>query len=858
MVYIKDSSFLPAIIELNAGDSISFSNEDAVTYELHCRDNPAIPETRIRSKKVAIIKFPKHGRYEITDVIDSGMKCLVEVIIHESENTPKANVRYFPLSTDRTGAYDVNIKQTKPPPLIGSACKLPIHKTDINVKLVSKSYFDMSNQCENDAESDPDEELNNLKSLRRLCKIESSVPSMERKIDAPLKGNDNRCLTVFTPTDNHSNQYEQDRFEASNMLSKYSGCESAVPNLPIVQSKHIISIKDFDFDTVHLDVRLGDIVEFRLSSTVPLHAEHVIYGSSEIQQLCFESPLLQIHELETFEFSASCEGEVVVSCRIFCEMQCIIKIHPCFPLLIPGKICQDVDVMTGDAVVGMSHQLIADYLDLSSNTAHTADEDSFYDSDDILTEDEKHLYDFPVEQCLRKGNADPSFSPVELHDSSNLHTVYIDEFSFKPSHLICKIGESVCFILDNGGVWSRKDIVSYDNCGNSDHRSLKYSSDCCLECEGVFERVHLSNGQPYFVQKFLQAGHFEVRNAVFSFSCCSISVSLDSPLSKSKQPALRLFGSFIKTDLPSRPIFHLPAENAVNAVQCVNNVSDVSYLLASDKELPKSEDAEEVNLAKSPDNRKSKTAKKRQNKRKRIREAKQAIGDNDRLVFDLEFGGNAQSENLTSEAKSTISPRSPLNVRSSLSHPASPERLAFMNAWCDHVEEFSGDEIVHEVPPIDALIRIDSCVLHNSESSTSKEFRVHDPQTLFPSKQDLLKNEIVSNSPSSVSLLNPKTSLLRNFLRINTPEVQSCFCHSFSGLTDLDNILIPEPDSEDECSSVEDLFSTDDTVNQEELFFCSFFEQREFFFFFEIYYLMVSLLTGLRMLNEAHNSIGME
>ena len=60
----------------------------------------------------------------------------------------------------------------------------------------------------------------------------------------------------------------------------------------------IISISDFDFSKKSVEVLVGSPLEFRLSSGVPLHAEHILEGKSSNANLCFQSPLMQVHPIK--------------------------------------------------------------------------------------------------------------------------------------------------------------------------------------------------------------------------------------------------------------------------------------------------------------------------------------------------------------------------------------------------------------------------------------------------------------------------------------------------------------------------------------------------------------------------------
>lgn len=318
---MKDGSFLPSIIELVEGDTVSFSNEDAVTYELQCRNNPSIPETRIRSKKIINMKFPKNGRYEITEAVDRTMQCIVEVKVHDAENTPKSNVRYFPLSTDRKdqqSSSNTTQLRSKPPPLLGSS-NLPMHKR-MSIPTLKGPWLDTSpmlasNKNNFESNSDDEEEFDNMKSLRRLYKQgSSSTVSRQRQCLAPLVDVNNSAHRVFTEIegkfDSTSDEYVyddgalngigvpstiiDDLENMSEMIHSNAEAPLKIRDGSSCGGVFTVFIKDFDFEIPGLDVEVGDSIEFKLSPTVPLHAEHELVGHSALKGLRFVSPMLQV------------------------------------------------------------------------------------------------------------------------------------------------------------------------------------------------------------------------------------------------------------------------------------------------------------------------------------------------------------------------------------------------------------------------------------------------------------------------------------------------------------------------------------------------------------------------------------
>ena len=85
-----------------------------------------------------------------------------------------------------------------------------------------------------------------------------------------------------------------------------------------------IRIEDYDFFEKHVKVVEGTIVSFQLADAVPTHAEHVLVGFSKEKRLLFESPLLQLDERRSFEYTTTECGEITVSCRIYPDMECKI------------------------------------------------------------------------------------------------------------------------------------------------------------------------------------------------------------------------------------------------------------------------------------------------------------------------------------------------------------------------------------------------------------------------------------------------------------------------------------------------------------------------------------------------------
>lgn len=183
-----------------------------------------------------------------------------------------------------------------------------------------------------------------------------------------------------------------------------------------------------------------------------------------------------------------------------------------------------VTVNVEEAVVGVSYGI------LDKGNMKASDSDSFYDSDDVLT-DESVKFD-------SLADFQHPLSSYDFDPNMKVHSVYIDEFSFRPSHLTCKVGEAVRFVLEYG------------------------MKTCSLICEDEFESITLSSAvKDTYIHQFKHTGIFEVKNEIFNFVGCTVHVSFSSPSVKIKQSAPKLFGSFSSTvaggRLPTKPVFNL-------------------------------------------------------------------------------------------------------------------------------------------------------------------------------------------------------------------------------------------------------------------------------------------------------------
>jgi hypothetical protein len=326
---------------------------------------------------------------------------------------------------------------------------------------------------------------------------------------------------------------------------------------------HNIIIEDFDFVERMITVYVGDTVSFSLSPSVPLHAEHIIYGTSENSLLNFESDVLQISDCSRFSVKTSSTGEIRVSCKIYHEMNCIIDVKPNTRRMKP--LSMDESGITAVALISETS------MDSHTHSAHSISSESFYDSDDVLSDvdyeqgeennadddeddeiDAHHLISIGDQLIKDPFSEDPhdlgDLYLTDILDAANLEdfVILVDEYSFRPDRVECAKHAVVKFVLD-------------DAC-----------SSFTISCDGEFNEVSLNRFQKTYRHQFQRAGILEVYNNRFNFVCCRVEVhsdDADSPTQMhlhnkptslpSALPSaifdsnqLRLFGSFLPAKLP--------------------------------------------------------------------------------------------------------------------------------------------------------------------------------------------------------------------------------------------------------------------------------------------------------------------
>ena len=101
--------------------------------------------------------------------------------------------------------------------------------------------------------------------------------------------------------------------------------DSSIAELRQINQRQI-RIEDYDFFEKYVKVVERTIISFQLGDAVPTHAEHVLVGISKEKRVLFESPLLQLDERRSFEYTTTESGEITVSCRIYPDMECKIVV----------------------------------------------------------------------------------------------------------------------------------------------------------------------------------------------------------------------------------------------------------------------------------------------------------------------------------------------------------------------------------------------------------------------------------------------------------------------------------------------------------------------------------------------------
>jgi plastocyanin len=110
--------------------------------------------------------------------------------------------------------------------------------------------------------------------------------------------------------------------------SSAQSTSAASPYLANSTAPICVTIEDYTLTPSNVEMCVGQALQFQLAASVPAHAEHELFATSTTKGLTFEAPLLQKGECTSYFFTPICAGEMVISCRVYAEMQCTVTVHP--------------------------------------------------------------------------------------------------------------------------------------------------------------------------------------------------------------------------------------------------------------------------------------------------------------------------------------------------------------------------------------------------------------------------------------------------------------------------------------------------------------------------------------------------
>jgi plastocyanin len=413
----------------------------------------------------------------------------------------------------------------------------------------------------------------------------------------------------------------------------------------ILNKKHIIIIKDYDFLVKTLYLVIGETVEFRLASDVPLHAEHQLQGESDIPSLRFESPLLIQEENTSYAFTPKCTGEINICCKIYSEMTCEVvvvesisdvrEISKANNTISDSNYFKDEEeyyiYKNKEDIKASSMKLIAAFTKYCYNNNAEADvglgckvyfngsinseSESFCDSDDFLS-----IYSEPKEDdntyCLMSPARSvefPSVSKINIDNNNDGTTnnqdyshfkVYIEDFAFRPATITVP-------------VFSKVDFITY---GNASHK---------LNCDDEYEGVSLEGSGACYSHVFKKLGKYRVRDEIFSFMCCVIHVVPGVIEKEEKQEDEEVFSNMNYAKITIQDT----TDSLIDTISsvCLNSLSNDSFDPDDDAEISH-DDVEARRKAKKSKKKKAQRAKKRQEEHKILNNL--AIIEQENIILD--------------------------------------------------------------------------------------------------------------------------------------------------------------------------------------------------------------------------------
>jgi hypothetical protein len=205
---------------------------------------------------------------------------MVEVYDKEIENIPSSNLITSPVCVQNLHNMEEGTEKTIPD---NFRARKPSLSGDIKINVSFSGSKPVKSRERTENNDVSDEENDNVRTQRQLFKQYKAASLYSNHILNSPKSATNSPLRINKNSEKKEPFVRTINFESAN-----------APTSAFEPKLHEIIIQDFQFLISSITVAVGDSVEFKLSSSVPLHAEHIIYGISSISSLCFETPLLQV------------------------------------------------------------------------------------------------------------------------------------------------------------------------------------------------------------------------------------------------------------------------------------------------------------------------------------------------------------------------------------------------------------------------------------------------------------------------------------------------------------------------------------------------------------------------------------
>lgn len=358
---------MPISVDIKTGTTVVFINTDAVRHEIHCKGHANFPLLSVDAGEFAQYVFSLPGRYEISENGIGDMKvrahtefihicrshasssclsqCVVEATEIDRENIPRRN--YFPTSKEKKlmeeqlgGGKSSFISEPWEHSVLGTENSISVQDGQpVGIRQIDEyrtkrsssngSYGrtfkpDLAPQSQGDSSDTDSGEEGNMAQQRSRVKA-STIKYNKTAASSTQAKEDMRHSQVSVKESVTSGAIpsaaKNTAFPTPGSTSLPTSSSSSAATPPRTANRHaaplahapslrtkLVLIEDYAFSVTTMAVVVGQWIEFRLAEDVPAHAEHEICGISTIKQLCFESPLLQVHfhHKNNIEYSICC------------------------------------------------------------------------------------------------------------------------------------------------------------------------------------------------------------------------------------------------------------------------------------------------------------------------------------------------------------------------------------------------------------------------------------------------------------------------------------------------------------------------------------------------------------------------